>query len=121
MFTRNYIIFFICFVITACSSSKKNAGHNVLEAKDLLPYGRTALTDNKLELISSAVHFGFSFDGESCDVYTSLPESMDHNYLQYELDGVYQKRIKVLKGEPVIRLTAPSPGKHSIWIYKATE
>ena len=121
MFIRNYTIAFVCFVITACGSSKKNTGHAVLAAKDLMPYGRTAITDNKLELISSAVHFGFSFEGEACDVYASLPGSMDHNYLQYELDGVYQDRIKVSKDQPAIHLTATSGSKHSVWIYKATE
>lgn len=45
-----------------------------------------------------------------------------HNYLQYVLDGEYQKRIKVdgKNPEPVV-LTAPNEGKHTVWIYKATE
>jgi lysophospholipase L1-like esterase len=121
MITRNYIILLAWFLIAACNSSKKNTAHNVLVAKDLLPYGRTAITDNKLELISSAVHFGFSFQGNACDVYASLPQGMDYNYLQYELDGVYQKRIKVSKEQSPLHLTAPGNGQHTIWIYKATE
>jgi hypothetical protein len=121
MITRNYTLLLLCFIITACSSSKKNTGNNVLEANDLLPYGRTAITSNRLELISSAVHFGFSFEGKACDVYASLPQGMDHNYLQYELDGVYQNRIKVSNSQPAIHLTAATDGQHTIWIYKATE
>jgi len=62
-----------------------------------------------------------SFQGEGCDIYASLPAGMDHNYLQYELDGVYQKRIRVSKGLPSIHIAAPATGKHSVWIYKATE
>jgi hypothetical protein len=121
MITRNYIIVLLCFIIAACSSSKTNIGHNVLEAKDLLPYGRTAITNNKLELISSAVHFGFSFEGKACDVYASLPAGMDHNYIQYELDGVYQKRIKISNSQSPFHLTTSTNGKHTVWIYKATE
>lgn len=112
-----------CFVVTACTSSKKIAGNSDrLDANDLLPYGRADIRDNRLELISSAVHFGFSFEGNECDVYASLPAGMDHNYLQYELDGVYQKRIKISKDQDrPIHLTASKKGNHRVWIYKATE
>lgn len=111
-----------CFAIAACTSTKKNLGNNELSAKELLPYGRTAITGNKLELISSAVHFGFSFEGEECDVYTSLPNELDHNYLQYELDGAYQKRIKISKDQnQPFHITAPGNKRHTVWIYKATE
>jgi hypothetical protein len=55
-------------------------------------------------------------------VYASLPEGMGHNYLQYEVDGVYQKRIKISKDNNTpVHLTATGNGKHEVWIYKATE
>jgi hypothetical protein len=115
-------ILILCFAIAACTSSKKNIGHNSLNATDLLPYGRTAITDNKLELISSAAHFGFSFEGNDCEIYASVPARLHHNYLQYELDGVYQKRIKISKDDKSpLHLTASNNGKHTVWIYKATE
>lgn len=122
MISQKHSILILCFAIAACTSTKNRTGHNNLNAIDLLPYGRTAITDNKLELISSAVHFGFSFRGDGCDMYASLPAGMDHNYLQYELDGVYQKRIKISKDNNApFHLTATSDGKHEVWIYKATE
>jgi lysophospholipase L1-like esterase len=38
------------------------------------------------------------------------------------MDGVYQKRLKISKGNsPAIVLTAGADGKHTVWIYKATE
>jgi lysophospholipase L1-like esterase len=115
-------IFVLYFAIAACTSTKKNIGHNSLQATELLPYGRTDITNNKLELISSAAHFGFSFRGNNCDIYASLPAGMDHNYLQYEIDGVYQKRIKISKDENnPVHLTATNNGTHKVWIYKATE
>jgi hypothetical protein len=120
-FSYRYFLFCIC-LFTGCLSTKSRTSETTLLAKDLLPYGRSLLTNEKLELISSAVHFGFSFDGRECEIYASVPEWMDHNYLQYELDGAYQKRIRISKDqrEP-IRLSASKNGEHRVWIYKATE
>ncbi|MCW3111089.1 MAG: hypothetical protein JWQ09_5595, partial [Segetibacter sp.] len=60
------------------------------------PYGRYIVNiEQNLELVSSAVHFGFSFEGTECKIFASIPNKQGHNYLQYELDGAYQKRIKV--------------------------
>jgi hypothetical protein len=113
----------LCFVVAGCASAKKGGAVNdTLEASDLLPYGRTAITSNQLELISSAAHFGFSFEGTECALYPSVPDWLDHNYLQYELDGIYQKRIKIYKNQnQPVHLTASNAGKHTVWIYKATE
>jgi hypothetical protein len=117
------LVLIFCFSLVACSSTKKNGTNSdILQAKDLLPLGRTDISNNKLELISSAVHFGFSFEGSTCEIYASVPEWLDHNYIQYELDGVYQKRIKISKDQSgPTHLNAPGNGRHTIWIYKATE
>lgn len=96
---------------------------STLAAGKLKPIGRYAYNDkHDLELISSAVHFGFSFKGSECAVYTYLPNPKEHNFLQYTLDGVYQKRIRINGGnaQPIVIKTA-QPGLHRIWIYKATE
>lgn len=115
--------FFLLYIFLVYSNSTQTRNEtNVLYAKDLLPYGRSEMmADQTLDLISSAVHFGFTFNGKNCTIYTSLPSWLDHNYLQYELDGVYQKRIKVSKNAKAITITASSIGKHTVWIYKATE
>jgi hypothetical protein len=122
---RNFL--FLAFVATTvlvdCSSSKSK-GNNVLAAKELKPLGRTALTsDQYLELISSAVHFSFSFEGKDCRLYVSLPTNgTDHNYIQYEMDGVYQKRIRIARDSTAsVLLTAKADGPHTVTIYKATE
>ena len=123
MSRSNFFSLAIFLIITACASTKSNVDSvNTLQANDLLPYGRTVISDGKLELISSASHFGFTFEGKECEVFVSLPQWLDHNYLQYELDGIYQKRIKIVQGtiEPVV-ITAQGKGKHTVWIYKATE
>jgi lysophospholipase L1-like esterase len=94
-----------------------------LPATALQPYGRYILNHTQqLELVSSAVHFGFTFEGKEAQIYASVPNAGGHNYLQYELDGVYQKRLKVSGNatEPVV-ITAPTEGKHTVWVYKATE
>src|SRR6266540_4268941 len=118
----HFTIIFYLFC-SGCSSSKTAASDGSLSASSLLPFGRCAWNDNHdLELISSAVHFGFSFSGKECKVFAYLTDTGAHNYLQYELDGVYQKRIKILGNEnqPAV-ITAASAGVHEVWIYKATE
>jgi lysophospholipase L1-like esterase len=95
----------------------------VLPATALKPYGRSVLNKaQQLELISSAAHVGFSFEGKECQLFASLPGGQDHNYLQYELDGVYQKRLRVSGASAVpITIAAAGAGKHTVWVYKATE
>ncbi len=106
------------------STARANNGKaDTLAANKLNPYGRYYYNSEKeLELISSAVHFGFSFKGTVCKIYLSLKDKGAHNYLQYELDGVYQNRIRVEANStsPII-ITAPKEGNHKIWIYKCTE
>ncbi len=120
--TNLAIIF--CFFCASCSSSKKNVdvSANELPATSLQPFGRYIIDQKNLELISSAVHFGFSFEGKDCQVFASLPDATSHNYFQYTLDGAYQKKVRVEgnSNQPVV-LTAPDEGKHIIWIYKTTE
>jgi hypothetical protein len=94
-----------------------------LLASDLSPYGRVLFNDQKhIELISSASHFGFKFHGKECKVFAYLTDNNAHNYLQYELDGVYQKRVRIdgNNKQPVV-ITAATDGEHTAWIYKATE
>ena len=78
--------------------------------------------EQNVELIGSAVHIGFSFEGNECRIFASIPRLASHNYLQYELDGEYQKRIKISGNSrlPIV-LTAQKGGTHTVWVYKATE
>ncbi|HEU4607967.1 MAG TPA: cellulase family glycosylhydrolase, partial [Chitinophagaceae bacterium] len=100
-----------------------NDNKNSLKGKDLYPVGRTAITsDGALELISSASYFAFSYEGDSCQLFVSLDSLQDHNYLQYEIDAVYQKRIRISgKDNAPLTLAAAGEGKHTIRIYKTTE
>ncbi len=99
------------------------AGKNELAAKALYPIGRYIMDkEQNLELISSAVHFGFTFKGKECKIFATLPTWLNHNYLQYELDGTYQKKVKITQGSdsPLV-IHATSGGMHTVWVYKATE
>ncbi len=114
------IIFLLLFVnpYFAFAVSK-----DTLTASSLHPYGRY-IFDKKtgVELISSAVHFGFRFSGPSCSLFARINEPHGHNYLQYTLDGNYQKRIRVSgNSHQPINIGGLSAGRHIIWIYKATE
>jgi hypothetical protein len=118
-----HLAIIFCLLCPGCTSSKNTTSDDSLPASSLQPFGRYARNDKQeLELISSAVHFGFSFSGKECQVFAYLNDAGAHNYLQYELDGVYQKRIKILGNERVpVTITAPDTGVHKVWIYKATE
>src|SRR6478672_10279490 len=120
-----YAIVSFCLLFLSSVSSGQNiiAGDTVLPATALKPYGRYFIDQqDNLELISSAVHFGFSFAGKECTIYASINDPSGHNYLQYELDGVYQKRLKIMGGsEQQIKLTSDNDGPHTVWVYKATE
>jgi hypothetical protein len=94
-----------------------------LPASAMQPVGRSLLNEqHNLELISSACQVGFSFEGTTFSIQVSLPSGLQHNYLQYELDGVYQKRVLIdsASAAPLV-IKALSTGKHTIWLYKATE
>jgi hypothetical protein len=119
----HYFLVFSCAFIWNCTTSKNVTGEKHLYASALQPYGRFSYTKNgSLELIGSAVHFGFSFKGKQCNIFASIPTWLDHNYLQYEIDGVYQKRVRVTQDtlKPIV-IPASSDGIHKVWIFKATE
>ena len=94
-----------------------------LQASSLYGYGRCLVNGNgQLELISSAAHAGFTFLGKECAVYASVADASGHNFLQYELDGVYQKKVRVSGKDPApLLITATTAGIHTVWIYKNTE
>lgn len=120
--TSSLILILLVFSL-GCSTAKKGAGASAgLPATALQPFGRTVIREQNLELISSASHVGFRFEGTECRVYVSVPQWLDHNYLQYELDGVYQRRVRISSktGEPLV-ITAATNGQHTVWLYKATE
>jgi lysophospholipase L1-like esterase len=111
----------MCF--SCATTNVKTETPNNLAATALKPFGRFLINPaQQLELISSAAHFGFSFKGPGCAIFASIPNAEGHNYLQYELDGVYQKRVTVFGNakEPIV-ISAPDAGSHTVWVYKATE
>lgn len=113
----------IIFVVCGCSVTKQNTTSTTpLPATAFHPFGRSTINAQQhLELISSACQVGFSFDDKAIQLQVSMPAWVHHNYLQYELDGVYQKRIRIDSSTKLITIAAPSAGKHTVWIYKATE
>jgi hypothetical protein len=85
-------------------------------------YGRGLAAGGRAELIGSASHAGFSFSGKQCEVDVLVPDRNSHNYLQYELDGVYQKKVRVGGGKrQTLVIAALTGGSHRVWLYKGTE
>jgi lysophospholipase L1-like esterase len=114
---RFFLAIFIGVVYSGCDSS------STLPAASLHPFGRVIINDvGHIELISSAAHVGFTFQGDECQVMAHINDLEGHNYLQYELDGVYEKRITIQgkDNQPII-IHAKDNGQHTVWLYKATE
>lgn len=119
----NKILAIIGFVLLGIQSQAHVKPTDTLYADAIKPLGRTVINNqHNLELITSGAHFGVSFTGNICKIYASNGQWLDRNYLQYELDGVYQKKIRITTGskEPVV-IQTNSSGPHQLWIYKATE
>jgi lysophospholipase L1-like esterase len=117
------IIIPLYFAILICLGYSGCDGSSTLPAASLHPFGRVMTNDvGHIELISSAAHIGFTFQGEQCQVSAYINEPEGHNYLQYELDGIYQKRVKIsgTDNQPII-INAKGNGIHTVWLYKATE
>jgi lysophospholipase L1-like esterase len=115
------IVYISCFSFLSFSSIA--ASKDTLNAASLRPYGRYFQNPHgNLELISSAVHFGFRFNGPYCSIFASLSDPAAHNYLQYTVDGIYYRRIKVSGTmSRSYNIVGLGKGEHTIWIYKATE
>lgn len=107
----------------SCSSSTSTrSAFSSLNGSNLVITGRNIVGDQKAALITSGAHFGITFTGDSCVLIASISDWQDHNYLQYELDGVYQKRLVVRNAQPdTLHIIATSPGEHTLKIFKATE
>jgi hypothetical protein len=120
-YVKRFVVFLTLFLLESDISFAFSG--DTLWAKSLHPYGRYAKSTNgDMEMISSAVHFGFRFNGNNCRILAYILDSSSHNYLQYTLDGIYQKRIRIegnKKGPFTIQ--GLGSGQHTIWIYKATE
>ncbi|MBC3538732.1 GDSL-type esterase/lipase family protein [Rufibacter sediminis] len=114
-----------CAMCIGCTTLKRNdnpAAGQELSAASLQPLGRYLVNkDQNLELLSSAAHVGFRFEGTQVQVIASAPYAGGHSYLQYEVDGMYQKRVRVTGQQDTLVITAPAAGKHTVWVYKTTE
>ena len=123
-FARRYLLLAACGAALGCAPARvATPPTDTLPAKALQPVGRFQFTSaGQLELISSAVHFGFTFEGKECQIFAALPGGQGHSYLQYELDGTYQQRLRVAGNSAApLTIAAPTAGRHTVWLYKATE
>ncbi len=119
----NHPAVFLCILVAIFSFQSFASNTDTLQALSLQAYGRFGSNEQQhLELISSASHVGFSFKGKECHVFAYIPSGSEHNYLQYELDGVYQKKIRIEgAGRLPVLIVATKNGTHTVWIFKATE
>ena len=122
--TKSILTVLALFIVCAgCSVTKRSdTPTDHLAASAMHPFGRSIVNEQQhIELISSACQLGFSFNDKAIHLQVSIPAWLHHNYLQYELDGVYKNRIRIDSSTKLISIAAPAAGKHTIWFYKATE
>ncbi len=124
MLIKYCALMFACCLLYLAVAAQTGAdyNHQVLYGNELIPLGRYSVQAQNLKLVSSAAHLGFTFTGKECTVYAFVSAGSGHNYLQYELDGVYQQKIKVQGGgvQP-LTIAATGGGTHTVWLYKNTE
>lgn len=114
------LVFF--FLLAGCKTPQTITHTNEVTGAELVPVGRFDKNNFSLELISSGVHFSFRFWGNECTVFTSLASWQSSAYLQYEVNGEYQKRIKIEnKINEAFTIKAKAKGLHTVTIYKTTE
>ncbi|MGV3541489.1 MAG: GDSL-type esterase/lipase family protein [Rufibacter sp.] len=114
----------IAIIFCGCTSSGSTASPEMQElpVTTLHPLGRYQINSQQhLELISSAAHAGFSFEGREVVVVAGAAWEKGHTYLQYELDGVYQRRVRINGLLDTVKIVSPTLGKHAVWLYKTTE
>jgi lysophospholipase L1-like esterase len=118
-----WYIALILFCFSCASTQTNSIQSNELAGTELEPFGRYMIQGKQpLELISSGVHVGYSYEGYESQVFASVPAANAHGYLQYELDGKYHGRVKINPGEPMsFTIRSSTNGKHTVWLYKATE
>ena len=97
----------------------------ISEDKALVFDGRIdKFADGTTLLIGSASSVSFGFTGDSCQVILQSIDSWEHhNYVSIVIDGIYQKRLKIEKGERKrYKIEIPTKADtHQIQIFKATE
>ena len=86
-------------------------------------FGRTFVSENGLELITSASGIVFDYEGDSCSIlFNNLSGPGNHGYASIELDGQYVGRYKIsdVAGQ-CIRIGAKLQQRHVVKVFKATE
>lgn len=131
LFTISLSAALVMSILLSCSDKKDKAGPqetnnnatNVLAAVNLKAIGRFEIADQKLELIGTASNFEVSFEGKTCAIIASIVSYQDHNYIQYELDGTYQKKLSIKGGGKTDSLTIDglADGPHKLRVFKVTE
>lgn len=116
-----HVIILLSIGYLACSGSTRippAPRTDKLFGRELRLLGRFVKEADRVELITSGSHFSISFEGAECILAVSSGPSQVA-YLQYELDGIYQKRLRI-EGFKDIAIPA-SDGKHTLRVFKTTE
>ena len=91
--------------------------------KKLHYVGRIDFSDPlKPKLSGAGAYFVFKFQGSSCEILLEDEHLNDHSYIAIEIDGIYDKRIKVSKNQEKYLIAHDlENSEHTVLICKATE
>jgi hypothetical protein len=92
-----FLLVFFSLSIFSCKQDLPKVNAN----QAIVYKGRVDKFDNGTTLlIGSASSVSFGFTGDSCQVILQSVDSWEHhNYVSIVVDGFYQKRLKIEKGE----------------------
>lgn len=117
--TRHILLLSLVCILLAC---KNEPQFKTIQGNELIAVGRS-LPDSTgyLELISSASHTTFGFEGNECVIYLGCGDESSHSYIQWEVDGSYagRQRINGLSDSLVIQNEGGT--YKTVNLYKATE
>jgi hypothetical protein len=122
-FLLSFPLLVIAFHPGCAPSANQVASRQVLNANGLKVLGRYLINSRQeLELVGSAAHFSFSFQGSTCQLFASAARAGMHTYLQYDVDGVYGRRVRLSGSEAdTVNITAARGGSHTVRVFKTTE
>lgn len=121
--SKIYPVLIVFLTIAFCSCKQESP--KITEEQALVLAGRIdQFSDGTTLLIGPASSISFGFTGDSCQVMLQSIDAWEHhNYVSIVVDGVYQKRLKIEKGEKrPYKIVIPTKAEtHQIQIFKATE
>jgi lysophospholipase L1-like esterase len=121
---KSLVYLTICFSMFSCFDSKRNQKIHRPDNPTISYVGRIDFSDStKPKLSGPGAYFTFSMRGTSCTILLQNQyEEPNHNYISVAIDGKYQGRFMIRKGENSYTIAENMKNsEHTILVCKATD